>query len=80
MNTKNTWTNFTMQTVRLLPADSPPGAGTTAEAETENTKAPIYPLISQTAEALEERFRGRCEASVGDAFGVLDRQTYQGGT
>jgi hypothetical protein len=32
MNMKNTWTNFTTWTVRLLPADGPPGTGTAARA------------------------------------------------
>jgi hypothetical protein len=31
-NTKNTWTNFTSRTVRLLPADGPLGTGTAARA------------------------------------------------
>jgi hypothetical protein len=31
-NTKYTWTNFTLRTVRLLPTDGPPGTGTAARA------------------------------------------------
>jgi hypothetical protein len=31
-NTKNTWTNFSTRTVRLLPVDGPPGTGTAARA------------------------------------------------
>jgi hypothetical protein len=30
MNTKNTWTNYSTQTVHEHPADGPPGTGTAA--------------------------------------------------
>jgi hypothetical protein len=55
-NTKNNWTNFTLRTVRLLPADGPPGTGESARAcnrKSQNT----YPSMDlPTVEALEERF------------------------
>jgi hypothetical protein len=55
-NTKNTWTNFTMRTVRLLPRTVHQAREQQPEPEIENTKAHIRPWISQTVEALEERF------------------------
>jgi hypothetical protein len=48
-NMKNTWTNFTSRTVRQAREQQP-------EPETERAKPPTRPWISQTAEALEERF------------------------
>jgi hypothetical protein len=48
-NTKNVWMNFTSWTVRQAREQQP-------EPETERAKLPTRPWISQTAEALEERF------------------------